>query len=231
MRAPGMIVFDLDACLWHPEMFELTAPPGMYDADAKGVLAGHDVVRLFDGARAVLDRCAENRKPNDSLAKQSVIGVASSTTEPAFANACLDRLLLFNGCSVGSLVSFRQIYPGNKGAQHIPRLSREAKIPYDEIIFFDDCEQRLFQHLLLEYRQRYACSNRQECVCLSKTTSIVHKCSFPCAAGTYGDNCADVAKGCPGTLCVRTPHGLTEALFDAALAAYAEGSSGILKGT
>jgi magnesium-dependent phosphatase 1 len=44
----------------------------------------------------------------------------------------------------------------------------------------------------------------------------------------YVDNAADVARCCPGVACVRTPDGLTEAHFDRALAAFAEGKRGIL---
>ena len=45
---------------------------------------------------------------------------------------------------------------------------------------------------------------------------------------TYGDNCAEVARACPGVTCVRTPHGLTEALFEAALDAFAQGRRGVV---
>eukprot|EP00747_Dinoflagellata_sp_TGD_P094309 gnl/TRDRNA2_/TRDRNA2_166064_c0_seq3.p1 gnl/TRDRNA2_/TRDRNA2_166064_c0~~gnl/TRDRNA2_/TRDRNA2_166064_c0_seq3.p1 ORF type:complete len:205 (-),score=29.94 gnl/TRDRNA2_/TRDRNA2_166064_c0_seq3:926-1540(-) len=53
---PGLIVFDLDACLWTPEMYELRSPPTKYDDARGGVAAGSDTVRLFPGAAAVLRR-------------------------------------------------------------------------------------------------------------------------------------------------------------------------------
>jgi hypothetical protein len=53
-RLPKLIVFDLDACLWHPEMFQLSAAPTEYDAHLGGVRAGRDVVKLFPGALLVL---------------------------------------------------------------------------------------------------------------------------------------------------------------------------------
>ena len=55
-RVPKLLIFDLDACLWSPEMFELRAAPTTYDAAAGGVRAGSEVVRLFPGALAVLRR-------------------------------------------------------------------------------------------------------------------------------------------------------------------------------
>ena len=46
---------------------------------------------------------------------------------------------------------------------------------------------------------------------------------------TYGDNCQTVADACVGVTCVRTPNGLTEELFDAGLAAFARGASGVVQ--
>jgi hypothetical protein len=37
---PALVVFDLDACLWLPEMYQLDAPPGAWDEKAQGVRAG-----------------------------------------------------------------------------------------------------------------------------------------------------------------------------------------------
>ena len=46
-KLPKLVVFDLDACLWSPEMFELGAAPTSYDADKGGVKAGGDFVRAL----------------------------------------------------------------------------------------------------------------------------------------------------------------------------------------
>jgi len=181
---PTLIVFDLDACLWSPEMFELSAAPTAYDAAAGGVTAGNDVVRLFSGAAAVLRRLL-----TDSQFADVHVAVASSTTEPAYANRCIETLPIdANGAReerLCDLVEYCQIYPGSKGRQHFPALQKQSGVPYDQMLFFDDC--------------------------------------------TYGDNVADVARSCQGTTCVRTPDGLTEALFDAGLAAFADGKRGVVQ--
>jgi len=39
-EVPALVVFDLDACLWLPEMYQLDAPPGAWDEKAQGVRAG-----------------------------------------------------------------------------------------------------------------------------------------------------------------------------------------------
>jgi len=182
MALPALIVFDLDACLWSPEMFEI-ARPTVYDATRGGVVAGSHTVTLFAGAAAVLRRFLPGGDPQLAQAK---VAVASSTTEPKYAAICLGALQVDpeRGEVVADLVDLRQIYPGHKGTSHFPALRAESGVPFDRMLFFDDC--------------------------------------------TYGDNCADVASRCPGVACVRTPDGLTEALFDAGLAAFARGERGVL---
>lgn len=106
---PKLIVFDLDACLWTPEMFELSSAPTAYSADKGGVIAGGDVVTLFPGAKAVLRRLL-----TDAEFSATKVAVASSTTEPKFANRCLDVLpadhTAERGERLSDLVDFRQIY-------------------------------------------------------------------------------------------------------------------------
>ena len=84
---PRLIVFDLDACLWTPEMFELQSAPTKYDSTRQGVVAGQDTVRLFPGAVAVLQRMMT--EPAFADVK---IALASSTTEPHFAATCISNL-------------------------------------------------------------------------------------------------------------------------------------------
>eukprot|EP00931_Biecheleriopsis_adriatica_P083181 TRINITY_DN56737_c0_g1_i1.p1 TRINITY_DN56737_c0_g1~~TRINITY_DN56737_c0_g1_i1.p1 ORF type:complete len:182 (-),score=37.46 TRINITY_DN56737_c0_g1_i1:4-549(-) len=133
---PELIVFDLDACLWSPEMYELRASPTTYSSERGGVIAGRDTVRLFPGAKVVLKRLL-----TDDSFKDVRIGVASSTTEPAFASTCLE-VLPVDGArpeKLAQMISFRQIYPGSKGQQHFPKLKEESGIAYDKMVFFDDC--------------------------------------------------------------------------------------------
>ena len=133
---PSLIVFDLDACLWSPEMYQLSSSPSEYSSKRGGVAAGRDTVRLFPGADAVLQKLA-----SDTAYDGVQVAVASSTTEPAFANKCLDNFPLSGGkfATVGELVRFRQIFPGSKGGQHFPNLKAETGISYDQMLFFDDC--------------------------------------------------------------------------------------------
>ena len=43
---PCLVVFDLDACLWLPEMYQLDHPPGQWDEKAAGVRAGKQVCKF-----------------------------------------------------------------------------------------------------------------------------------------------------------------------------------------
>lgn len=180
-RTPRLLVFDLDACLWTPEMYELDAKPTTFDAALGGVRAGSDVVRLFPSALAVL----RTIRADQARFGRVQIAVASSTTHPAYAKRCLDELVIDaeSGTTLSDMVRHREIYPGSKGSEHIPSLARKAGVPYSELVFWDDC--------------------------------------------TYGDNCADVAGQCAGATCVRTPHGLTEELFERGLDAFARGATGV----
>ena len=118
---PALIVFDLDACLWTPEMFELDSAPTSYSASKGGVQAGSDTVRLFPGAASVLRRILTNEGGAFTGVK---VAVASSTTEPSYAQRCLEQLPIFEDGSraekVNDMVDYRQIYPGSKGRQHFP---------------------------------------------------------------------------------------------------------------
>ena len=138
MSIPSLIVFDLDMCLWSPEMFELDSAPTKFDVQRGGVKAGRDTVKLFPGAQATLLRIL-----TDPVFQASKIAAASSTTEPGFATTCLEQIPIDPSGqrkeTISDLIKYRQIYPGSKGSNHFPRLQLELGIPYSEMIFFDDC--------------------------------------------------------------------------------------------
>jgi hypothetical protein len=66
--------------------------------------------------------------------------------------------------------------------RHFERLQAATGVPYDQMLFFDDCN--------------------------------------------WGDNCGQVARGCPGVVTVRTPEGLTEAEWRAGLQRFAAAAAG-----
>lgn len=82
---------------------------------------------------------------------------------------------------------------------------------------------------LVEFRQVYPGSKgRAHFPKLASESGVAYGSMLFFDDCTYGDNCAEVARACTGVTCVRTPDGLTEALFDAGLAAYARGERGVV---
>jgi len=158
---PAMIVFDLDDCLWTPEMHELSGMPsvpveGPLDPDdvahsplgtvglsvPKRKSRGHgnrsETVRLYDGARRALRTLA-----TDPAYRDIVLAVASSSLEPSYSRACLRSLEVVPGVTVRDMLTYDQI--GRTGVlsssklTHFRELQKDSGVPYDEMLFYDDC--------------------------------------------------------------------------------------------
>lgn len=171
---PTMIVFDLDDCLWTPEMHELSGMPsvpieGPLDPDdaahsplgtiglsvpkTKTNRRGRrrtvptwepedgttsETVRLYDGARRALRALA-----TDPAYRGVILAAASSSLEPSYSHACLRALEVLPGVTVRDMLTYDQI--GRTGAlspskrTHFRELRRESGVPYEEMLFFDDC--------------------------------------------------------------------------------------------
>lgn len=197
-----MIVFDLDDCLWTPEMHEL---PGLPEIPIHGNLIPVDVnsdqdqkekkktkkgvvglqvprygnrdnctVTLYDGARKILYELATN-----PIYKDVQLATASSSLEPSYSYACLDGIEILPGLVIGDMMNYNQIgRTGNLSPDkitHFQQLHEESGIPYNEMLFFDDCN--------------------------------------------WGDHCERVTKAF-GVISQRTPHGLQWKEFETGLSKY-----------
>ena len=133
---PSLVVFDLDACLWLPEMYQLPAPPSGWDGDKQGVRAGSDVVRLFPGALHALAQLA-----SDPRFAETRIALASSTSKPDYARAVLAAYQLSDsrGGTFGERVSWAELYPISHKGAHFRNLQRASSISFEEMLFFDEC--------------------------------------------------------------------------------------------
>ena len=165
---PSLIVFDLDDCLWTPEMHELSGMPsvpveGPLDPrDNNSQLGtvgmkvpsrrrgnkgfdwggyahdGEEVVELYPGARLVLRELATNPKY-----ARVMIAVASSSLEPSYSRACINGIEIVDGLTMKDMISYSQI--GREGqltsrkTSHFKLIHEQSGIPYDEMLFFDDC--------------------------------------------------------------------------------------------
>ena len=153
-KLPSLIVFDLDDCLWTPEMHEL---PGCPEIPVHGELNPHnntdgksqkgvvglmvpryrDTVTLYDGARRVLYELATN-----PIYKSVQLATASSSLEPSYSYACLAGIEILPGLTIGDMMNYNQI--GRTGkltpdkTTHFQELHYESCVPYEEMLFFDD---------------------------------------------------------------------------------------------
>ncbi|CAB9509477.1 expressed unknown protein [Seminavis robusta] len=150
---PSMIVFDLDDCLWSPEMHELYAKPTV---PVHGILNPHkppneqlqgvvglsnqhgDTVTLYEGARRAMYELVTNPEYQGVI-----IAVASTSLEPSYSHACLQGLEVLPGKTLRHVIQYDQI--GRTGkltsrkTTHFRELHKESGIPYEEMLFFDDC--------------------------------------------------------------------------------------------
>jgi magnesium-dependent phosphatase 1 len=153
---PSLCVLDLDMCVWSPEMYllgEMPDRPIIGDLNGRGegvigVHSGPDVIKLFPGALAALQECA------DGLHGDMKLAVASSADTPRaekIGRAAMQILEILPGLTMYELLTRdfedgRNLQIGrqpplssNKAQTHFPILLRETGIPYDEMVFFDDC--------------------------------------------------------------------------------------------
>lgn len=174
---PSMIVFDLDDCLWTPEMHELYDMPSIpvkgnldpgaiatnernlprtaklkrnknkqdgnsFDTEMGVVgmkVAGtSQTVYLFDGARRALREIAVDPKYKGVL-----IAVASSSLEPTYSHACLKNIEILPGLTMRGMISYDEIgrtgHLTSRKTTHFHALHTDSQIPYDDMLFFDDC--------------------------------------------------------------------------------------------
>lgn len=199
---PELCVFDLDACLWDKEMFEMEAIPTARDTilgslNGKGegvvsVMSGQDKISLHRGSLMALQDHAAGRFPGMRIA------VASSADTPfaeRVGRAALNLLEVLPGLTVWGLLTrdwdgrdVNQIgrqppLSANKAETHFPRLREATGVRFDRMLFFDDC--------------------------------------------LWGDHCGKVSAGCQeadtgkGVVAIRTPRGLGEAEWRQGLELYA----------
>jgi magnesium-dependent phosphatase 1 len=186
-RFPKLVVFDLDQCLWSPEMYTLDDIPTKADAvmgdlggslmGVIGVRSGYEIIKLFPAALKWLQRYYQNEFPGVRIA------AASSADTPQavrIGRAAMSIIEIFPGVTMRDVFGkgWEPSFEGNlqigrtaplsadKARSHFPILRELTGIPYNEMVFFDDC--------------------------------------------LWGDHCRNVETLCEGVVTRRTPRGLQE---------------------
>ena len=199
---PELAVFDLDDCMWSPEMYILRHIPTEENVvrgdlgcgeGIVGVMSGRYEVRLFPDALRVLQKVYMGEYPNMRIA------AASSADTPLavqIGKTCMSLLEIVPGVTMRDV--FDMNWPdgfeghlqigrspplsSNKSKTHFPILQRETNIPYNRMIFFDDCN--------------------------------------------WSDHVTMVMKECTGVIAQRTPSGLQLSEWEMALMNYAKARKG-----
>lgn len=156
---PELCVFDLDACFWDQEMYQMGAIPTekdvvMGDLNGRGrgvvgVLSDGEKISLHSGSMQALQDHFDGKYTGMKVA------FASSADTPfaeKVGRASLKLLEVVPGTTVWDLVVGRdwngvdvnQIgrqppLSSNKARTHFPFLKKATGIRYDRMLFFDDC--------------------------------------------------------------------------------------------
>ena len=189
---PALVVWDMDDCLWSPEMFTLSEMPsegvrGDLNGRGEGVVgvrSGSDVIRLFPDALRVLQEFWDGEHGSTKLA-------VASSADTAIAQAALDILEIVPGVTLRDVlcrghpegltdhIRIGRTPPlsSDKSRTHFPLIREATGIDYDEMLFFDD--------------------------------------------SNWSDHCAIVSRNCPGVVSQRTPRGLQYSEFVSGLKKFA----------
>ena len=130
---PKVVVFDLDGCLWDPEMYMLSwrgGAPFEPDGDAMLSQSGERVV-LLGAARDILRQL---RTTDDWSATK--VAISSRTDEPAWAAELLDKFRV-DDMALGSCFDAREITKESKSS-HFRRLKEKYSCDYEDMLFFDN---------------------------------------------------------------------------------------------
>jgi len=118
-----LFVFDLDFTLWDAggTWCDATNPPYFWEGNSLLDQSGNEML-LYPDVIDILEELKENNRK---------IAAASRTYEPGWAQ---DLLHLFD---IDKYFDLKEIYPNSKIA-HFKRIQNYFKLPYSEMVFFDD---------------------------------------------------------------------------------------------
>ena len=117
--APRLVVFDLDATLWSPELYTLRK----VEREGSAPRAGSDV-KLYTDVKPILEMLTLTF-PDTKLA------IASRTHQGLWARDLIKQF------DLPIPPSLTEIYTGSK-TKHFASLAKKTKLPYTDMLFFDD---------------------------------------------------------------------------------------------
>jgi magnesium-dependent phosphatase 1 len=137
MPLPRIVVFDLDACCWTPEMYQIgRGAPFKYDATkCEATASGGDRVRLLGDVRSIWGELHSSE-----LFRQTDVAIASRCDEPQWARELLSKFEVLPGVTMIDVANpeLVQIHSGNKKT-HFAEISKSSGgVAYADMLFFDD---------------------------------------------------------------------------------------------
>ena len=141
MAPECMVVWDLDACCWYPEMYMLFGGGGgpfkQDSTSPNNTLTdrGGSKVHLLADVAASWGDLHRRIQAGQPL----LVGVASRSDEPSWARECLRKFIVAPGVSMMDVVTEErcEIYKGSKKS-HFAALQKKTGLPYNKMCFFDD---------------------------------------------------------------------------------------------
>ena len=141
-KLPRLIVFDLDGCLWKPEMYELSWR-GMGHAPFE-YMDGHDKTRMKTQLNSVVQLIGDVAEILDELVLVPTIQLAISSRcdEPKWARELLEKMILpSSGKTLQEAITGPWEISHDAKIHHFDRLAKDTGIPLNDMIFFDNEQQ------------------------------------------------------------------------------------------
>ena len=132
---PKAVIFDLDGCLWYPDMYMLWGGGAPFSVESDDRLLDRNS-RPVDLLGAVPEILLELHTSAEW--EGVVVGIASCTDEPSWAEECLQKFKLADGkTTIKDVMQVEAIYKANKRL-HLKNIAEETGVALDEILFLDN---------------------------------------------------------------------------------------------
>ena len=136
VATPKVVVFDLDGCLWEPEMYQLSwgggGAPFYPDGDVMISKRNGEAVSLLGDVRSVIAELHTDQRWADAI-----VAISSRTDEPAWARELLDKGFRVDDFALGDAFSVVEIAKDSKVA-HFQRIAEKTSVGFEDMVFFDN---------------------------------------------------------------------------------------------
>ena len=131
---PKAVVFDLDGCLWAPDMYMLWGGGAPFTKGKNGDLIDRSGQRvtMLGAVPEVLYELKTEEKWQDV-----VVAVASCTDEPDWAQDCMTMFEIGGGLNIKDAMAIEEIYKARK-TSHLRSIAEKTGLPLESMLFFDN---------------------------------------------------------------------------------------------